>query len=35
MTLRHQVSLILRFGKLVDLDPVGGALDAELCVAVF
>jgi hypothetical protein len=35
MTLRHQVSLILRFGKLVNLDPVDGILDAELCVAVF
>lgn len=35
MTLRHQVSLILRFGQLVDPDPVGGVLDAELCAAVF
>jgi hypothetical protein len=37
MALRHQVSLILRFGKLVDRDrqtctPV---LDAELCAAGF
>ena len=36
MTLRHQVSLILRFGRLVDLDQQRALiLDAELCAAVF
>jgi hypothetical protein len=32
MTLRHYLSVILRFGRLVDLDPADrGILDAELC----
>jgi hypothetical protein len=36
MTLRHYLSVILRFGRLVDLDQQRALiLDAELCAAVF
>ena len=36
MTLRHYLSVILRFGRLVDLDQQPALiLDAELCAAVF